>query len=639
MDFSGGCMEHKLKITYFKPERQGVYPIDGGYRFAAEMQIAEDCGVILYDGEGKKIRVPFSREGKRGALYGVEITGELFDRYNYYDGRTVFTDPYARGVAGLEHFGAFGDRPRHTYGRLYRDSFDWQGDEPLLTPYEDTIIYGLNVRGFTMHKSSGVKHRGTFEGVAQKVTYLKELGVTAVELLPAYEYDECMYLTEYMPSVMAEHLPEKEGADRKVKRLNCWGFQKGFYFSPKASYAAQRPDISFKKMVRDLHQNGIEVLMQFYFPPELNESYVLEVLKYWVVEYHVDGFRLNGFHIPYEVIAREPLLKETKIHSSYLPVDEIYRDGPPLWRHLAIDNGNFKNDMRRFLKGDENLINQVMYYQRNNPANYGVINYLADYDGFSLFDCVSYERKHNEANGEDNRDGADANYTWNCGVEGKSRKKSIMDLRMRQIKNGLCFLFLSQGVPYLFGGDERGCTRQGNNNAYCHDNETAWINWKCSQFQEEILTFTRFIIGLRKMHPILHRREEFQIMDSLGCGYPDISYHGTEAWRPDVSYISRMVGILLCGRYIQPKEDNSFYIAYNMHWETHMLALPKLPKGKKWVKIMSTAAQDSQQEELCGELKIAVKGRSVSLYCVQQEAITKKSGRKTAGKHESVEAF
>lgn len=632
-------MKQNVDITYYKPEKQGVYPVDGGYCFAAEMQTAEECGVILYNKEGKRTRIPFSREGKRGTLYGIKVIGGSFDRYNYYEGKTVYTDTYARGVVGLEHFGAFGDKPRSTYGRLYNDSFDWQGDEQLLTPYENTIIYGLNVRGFTMHKSSGVKHRGTFEGIAEKISYLKELGITAVELLPAYEYDECMYISAHAPSTMEEAIQNCTVPDQKIKRLNCWGFQKGFYFSPKASYAAERPDISFKKMVKALHENGIEVMMQFYFPPELTESYVLEVLKYWVIEYHVDGFRLNGFHIPYMVIAQEPLLKETKIHSVYLPVDEIYKERLPLMRHLAIDNGNFKNDMRRFLKGDENLINQVMYYQRNNPVSYGVVNYLADYDGFSLFDCVSYERKHNEANGEDNRDGTENNYTWNCGVEGRSRKKSIMDLRLRQMKNSLCFLFLSQGIPYLFSGDERACTRQGNNNAYCHDNDTSWINWRSSQFQEEVLSFARFIINMRMEHPILHRKEEFQIMDSLGCGYPDISYHGAEAWRPDVSYISRMVGILLCGKYIQPMEDNSFYIAYNMHWETHLLALPKLSKGKKWVKIMSTAAEDSQTEELSDELKIRIKGRSVSVYIVRNEEVKKKSRRKMAGKNESLDAF
>lgn len=612
-------MDQNLKISYFKPEKQGVYPIDGGYCFATEIQTTEECGVILYGSKGRKMRIPFSREGKRGALYGVMVTGGVFERYNYYKGKTVYTDPYAKGVVGLERFGAFGDKPRHTFGRLYTDSYDWQRDSFPLTPYEDTIIYGLNVRGFTMHKSSGVKHRGTFEGIVEKIPYLKRLGITAVELLPAYEYDECMYDTEYAPATMEEAIQNCTKPGRKAKRLNCWGFQKGFYFSPKASYAVERPDISFKNMVRELHRSGLEILMQFYFPPELSESYILEILKYWVVEYHVDGFRLNGFQIPYKLIAQEPLLRETKIHSAYLPVDEIYKDSRPLMRHLAIDNGNFKNDMRRFLKGDENLINQMMYYQRNNPSNYAVINYLADYDGFSLFDCVSYERKHNEANGEDNRDGADINYTWNCGVEGKSRKKSIMSLRLRQVKNGICFLFLSQGTPYIFSGDEMACTRGGNNNAYCQDNETAWINWTMNPFQEEVFFFTRYLISIRKNHPILHRRKDFQIMDSLGCGYPDISYHGTEAWRPDVSYISRMIGILLCGKYIQPKEDHSFYIAYNMHWEEHSLALPKLPKDKSWMKVLSTVAEEPQREALDDDLKIKVKGRSVSVYMVQNE--------------------
>lgn len=613
-------MEQNMQITYFKPEKQGVYPVDGGYAFAIEARSPENCGLVLYEKNGRTARVPFSKEGKRGALYGVRIEGKKlpFTEYNYYEGERVYTDPYAKRVSGLERFGSFGEKKRETRGVLGRGDFDWEGDQPLSIPYRDTILYGLNVRGFTMSKSSGVKHRGTFEGVMEKADYLKDLGVTAVELMPAYEYDECMYLAPGAARTMEEALQNLSLPGETEKRLNCWGYQKGFYFAPKASYSADRPELSFKRLVKTLHQKGIEVIMQFYFPPELPQSYILEVLKYWVVEYHIDGAHLCGFHIPYVMIAQDALLKETKIRCDYFPTEELYGAEPPAYRNLAFNNGGFRNDMRRFLKGDENLINQLFFYQKNNPMHHAVVNFLADYDGFSLFDSVAYERKHNEKNGEDNRDGSELNYTWNCGAEGESRKKAVQELRLKQIKNGLALLFLSQGVPYLFSGDEFANTRYGNNNAYCQDNDTWNIKWKTNRFSGEVLSFTKELIALRKSHPVLHREEELKVMDSIGCGYPDISYHGTEAWRPDTSYISRMAGIMLCGQYVKEQPDDSFYLAVNMHWQPHELALPKLHGGLVWERVFTTSGEAESVPS--GENKVAAAQRSVALYRTKKDA-------------------
>ena len=638
-------MKHNIQITYFKPDRQGVYSIDGGFLFATEIEFSEECGLILYEQDNRETRIPFSKEGKRGTLYGIKVEGKdlPFVSYNYYDGDRIFTDPYAKVITGLETFGEYGNGQRETRGILHLEPFDWEGDGPLLTPYEDTIIYGLNVRGFTMHQSSGIRHKGTFEGITEKINYLKKLGITAIELMPAYEYDECMYLTDLSVQTMENALTNGV-AEKKVScRLNCWGYQRGFYFAPKSAYGTDKPDISFKKMVKLLHKNGIEVMMQFYFPSGLKQTYILEVLRYWVTEYHIDGMRLCGFQVPLTMIAQDPLLKETKIRSAYFPMDEIYGQEIPVYKNLAADNGNFRNDMRRYLKGDENLINQVLAYQKSNPDNHAVINYLADYDGFSLFDSVSYERKHNEANGEDNRDGTDSNFSWNCGIEGESRKKAICQLRMKQIKNGLSFLFLSQGVPYLFSGDEMANTRFGNNNAYCQDNETGWIKWKNSKFSNEIINFTAALIALRKKHPILHMKKELKIMDTLGNGYPDISYHGSEAWRPDTGYTSRMTGIMLCGDYVKDKADDFLYIAYNMHWEKHELALPKLPKGMKWEKVFATAKEE-QKDMVSDENKILISERSILLYRSEtdkayEEKPRRRFKRKTAGKNESVATF
>lgn len=637
-------MEQNIQITYFKPEKQGVYPLKDGYDFCTESETAEQSGLILYDQKGKITRIPFSKEGKRGALYGIRIEGENlpFAEYNYYKDQEVFTDSYAKRISGWENFGVFGETKRKTRGVLQRCEFDWEGDIPLAVPYRDTIIYGLNVRAFTMHKSSGVKHKGTFEGIVEKIDYLKKLGITAIELMPAYEFDECMYLSAGKAASMEEAARNCNILQEGEKKTNCWGYQEGFYFAPKASYSAENPVISFKKLVKALHKNGIEILMQFYFPPDLKNTSVLEILKYWVIEYHIDGVKLCGFNIPFETIGRDPLLRETKIICDYFPVEKLYGDKKPGYRNIAFPNGNFRNDMRRFLKGDENLINQFIFYQRNNPADHAVINSMADYDGFSLFDCVAYERKHNEENGEANRDGTDYNFSWNCGAEGESRKKSIVELRGRQIRNALSFLFLSQGVPYLFSGDELGNTRFGNNNAYCQDNETWNIKWKTNKFSDEILNFARMLIAMRKAHPILHLEKQLKIMDSLGCGFPDISYHGTEAWRPDTSYISRMVGIMLCGKYVKEQEDNSFYIVYNMHWQPHALALPKLPRGIKWEKIVSTAKGNGDLPA-ADKNKAFAEGRSVSVFISKKdEEYWKEEGkekRKIVKKNESLETL
>lgn len=627
-------MRKNWKITYFKPDRQGVFPASDSVSFATDLMTDKECGVILYGRKGEEWRYPFSKEGKIGNLYGLRIEGEGINNYtyNFFDGGQVVTDPYAREIHGLEKWGGSSEKRKTVCGLSCCQDFDWQQDGPPMVPLSESVIYGLNVRAFTMHKSSGVKHKGTFEGVIEKIPYLKELGITAVELMPCYEYDECMFPEEAQsryPALEAVQLisPCPKEPEGKL-RLNCWGYQKGFYFVPKAAYCAGKsPIISFKTLVRELHKNGMEVIMQFYFPPDVRQLYMLDVLKYWVREYHIDGVRMGGFHIPYRLLAEEPALKNTKIWCSYLPREELPETSPGAFKNFLSDNGGYRYDMRRFLKGDEGMLNQVLFYQRHNPKEHGVVNYLADYDGFSLYDCVCYEKKHNQANGEDNRDGADMNFTWNCGVEGDTRKKPIQALRLRQVKNALSFIFLSQGIPFLFSGDEFGNSRAGNNNCYCQDNETGWVKWKNNHFSRELLSYTRFLARLRKEHPILHMEEELQAMDLKGCGYPDISYHGVEAWRADLSYYSRMMGIALCGRYAPSGEDDSLYIAFNMHWEPHKMALPKPEKGKEWVKLSDSSLPVTDPSSTAGlhrdcpgrDFVITVAGRSVAIYKTREK--------------------
>ncbi len=598
-----------IKTTYFKPHKPGVVPTEHGFRFSTEFENSEeDCGIILYHKNKEKARFSFCKEGSVGTLYGIELHGENLDEdtYNYYCGDTVYTDEYATAITGLESFGQKHDSCIR--GSFKQFSFDWENDKNPEIPYEDTIIYGLNVRGFTMHKSSGVKHRGTFEGIIEKIDYLKELGVTTLELMPCYEFDETdMKPLKYSSNPM-EHASGLAKAEAS-SRMNCWGFQKGYYFVPKASYSAGIPQLSFKTMVRELHKAGLEVMMHFYFPQDIRQLYIMDVLKYWLEEYHVDGFRLSGFHLPYRMILEDAMLKHSKIRFTYVPEEDMECLKNVSFRNIAVDNGNFKNDIRRFLKGDEGLINDFITYQRKNSDLYGLVNYLSDYDGFSLMDMVSYERKHNEANGENNTDGTDYNYSWNCGIEGETRKKAICQLRRKQIKNAICFLMFSQGVPFLFSGDEFGNSRSGNNNAYCQDNDIFWIKWRDTQESRNLLAFTKSAIAFRKQHRILHQKRLLKVMDSLGCGYPDISYHGQEAWRPDLSYVSRMVNIFLCGLY-ESKTASSLYIAYNMHWESHPVALPKLPKNQTWKRVFMTEENTVESEHP----SVMVPARSILIY-------------------------
>ena len=623
-------MSKDWKITYFKPDRPGVFYKKGSVCFAADLGGSKDCGIIFYHKTGEEKRIPFDTAvGVNGTLAGMEVKvcekEELC--YNYYMDELVITDPYAPKIKGLEIWGDAKSAPRETVGCILSKTFDWQGDQPLRIPYENSIIYGLDVRSYTMHKSAGIKHNGTYEGLTEKIPYLKSLGITAVELLPCYEYEECMISEEQLPEYAKPQNPLLQTESEKDVRLNCWGFQEGYYFAPKASYSAiGDPVESFKSLVHKMHKSGIEVLMQFYFPPEIKALYILDILKFWVKEYHVDGFRLSGVALPYRILTEDPVLKYTKIRFQYLPKEDTAKAGMPM-RNLAVDNSGFFADMRKYLKGDEGMIGNVIAHQKYNPKTFGSINFITDYNSFSLYDMVSYECKHNEANGEENKDGSDFNYSWNCGVEGESRKKSVLQLRIKQMKNALALLLLSQGTPYLFGGDELANTRFGNNNPYCQDNEMGWIKWKETKVSKEILEYTKSLIRLRKSNKILHMPEELKVADARGCGMPDISYHGVEAWRPDLGHMSRMIGIMLCGLYAG--EEDSLYIGSNMHWEAHEMALPKLPKDLTWVKIWDTAqAQQMTEAGIAGlDLMVNVDARSVVIYRTKKIPTTPKKQR------------
>lgn len=624
----------------FQPEGMHISAV---FEHTDKNSIHKETGVLLYDKKHKGgIQIPFPKENRVGSVYSMLLRGyqERDCSYLFYQGDHFFQDPHCRQIENPHRYGAV--KKSLPKCKVNDSLYDWEGDCQPHIPYEDTIFYSLHVRGFTKHRSSNVKCKGTYAGIVEKIPYLKELGITSILLMPAYEFDEILLQEKSTQSMSMEQAAESymhkipaqtdDTAKEHTYKINYWGYQKGLYYIPKSGYAYSKDAVTeYKNMVKSMHQNGIEVLMQFYFPPDISAIEMTEIMKYWVLEYHIDGFHVMGVDLPVDLFLQEPLLTETKLLTEQqytLRGHTSMMNG----RYLGWMNDGFLYDIRRFLKGDDNMINSLLFHIRNNCPEAGVVNSVARWDGFRLADLVSYDRKHNEANGENNQDGTDYNCSWNCGTEGRSRKKSILELRTRQMKNAMSLLFLSQGTPLLYSGDEFGNTQEGNNNPYCQDNATAWIKWNQKENGRELLDYTKMLIQLRTKHPILHNATPLKGMDTLSCGYPDISFHGREAWRPDTSPFSRSVGIMYCGYYGQIngiKDDTLFYIGINMHWESHYLGLPQPPKGKMWTLLSSTFPHDDAcpvSEGSSQEVKIAP--RTIEIYtlkdCPIEEAVKSK---------------
>lgn len=535
-------------------------------------------------------RIKFSSEMRIGDVWNLTLEGGNWDHLEYQlevDGE-LKADPYGTGFTGREHWGDLEQAVQVPRCRLAEPEFDWEQDRPPELPFEELILYRIHVRGLTEHPSSRVRHKGTFRGVAEKIPYMKELGATGVEMMPPVEFQEVE-----IPKADSRNPYQKE-TGRKPEptgKLNYWGYAPSYYFAPKAAFGSGRTAVEteIKQLVKELHKNGMELVIELYFSGEESAAFVLDVLRFWVREYHVDGIHLVG-HGDWAAAASDPYLSRTKLFAT------AWGDVPgETNRHLGEYNDGFLVDMRRLLKGDEDQLNALIFRNRRNPKSCGVINYMAHTNGFTMMDMVSYDRKHNEDNGEDNRDGTDYNYSWNCGAEGPSRKRKVKADRRRQIRNALVLLFLSQGTPLLLAGDEFGNTKKGNNNSYCQDNEISWLNWNQLKTNRDIYEFARFMIQLRKDHPVFRMPQEPVNTDYLACGLPDLSYHGVNAWKPEFENYRRQLGMLYCGAYgkrVDGRKDDDFYVIYNMHWEPHEFALPRAKKPKKWRLCADTAADE-----------------------------------------------
>lgn len=586
----------KMTVKPGMPYPMGASKTMEGIQYTVEIQegSAKQCALCFFDGESEReeLRIDLHDYRVKGSIYSVIISKPDITElgYQYRVNGEPIADPYSKALYHCHHSEHTKQSTREgVISRVCNDAFDWQSTQSPGLSYENVIMYSLHVRGFTKHTSSGITAKGTFQGIIEKIPYLLDLGINQIELLPAYEFRE-VHTEADEPK---DGRPKYTDSQAVTPKRNYWGFTEGLYFVPKCSYAYTDDSVTeFMSMVRALHQAGIEIIMQFYFPKRVNRNLVLDCLKYWVAVYHIDGFHLKGENLPISLIASNPMFSETKIYCHDFDIATIFGRNPlPSYKNLGEYSSGFMYDMRRFLKSDEDMVQTFAYRMRRIPKETGIINYITEYEGFTLYDMVSYDFKHNEENGEENRDGNNYNYSWNCGIEGETRKKAILDLRKKQMKNALVFLLLSQGTPMLLSGDEMANTQNGNNNPYCQDNSIAWVQWKNTNFSEDIQKFVKALIKLRKQHPILRNPNEFRIMDYISCGYPDLSYHSELPWYPKFENHIRHLGVMMCGKYAKTdhrKDDNFFYFAFNMHWNSHNFGLPKLPKGMKWYQKIHT---------------------------------------------------
>lgn len=610
-----------LLIHEGNPMLPGATKVSGGINFAVEVPADEEASLILYHkGEAEPVEeIPFTEANRTGRMCAMMVSGfkpEQYE-YNFRIDTKVCQDPYAYGLTGREAFGKITDKEDEHKIRcsfLNTKGYNWMGDAAPKIPYQDMLLYKIHVRGYTRQAKISPKKRGTFAGLTEMIPYWKELGINAIELMPCYEFMEKSVAESGKVMIQQKH---------QKGRINYWGYQPGFYFAPKSAYCATRkPQKEFCDMVRAFHEAGIECIMEMYFPADTAPMKALYALWFWKKYYHVDGFHLVGDGVPKELIERDPFLYGVKKMFSDISGQ------PDKENMLAEYNRGFMQDMRRLLKSDEGMIAGAQFHIKRNTGDFGTINYMASQDGFTLYDTVTYNYRHNEANGEENHDGSDYNYSWNCGVEGATRKQAIRRLREQQLRNAFLMLLLSQGTPMLYGGDEFGNSQGGNNNAWCQDNSTGWTDWKSFKKQEKLFSFVKKAIEFRKEHPILHMPDELRNVDYMAKGFPDISFHGERAWFLNMENTSRLIGIMYCGDYAERADgtkDDFLYIGYNFHWEERKIALPNLPDGVTWRKIVDTSDQEEEkwfrEDSVSYKKVIDINPRTIVVLVARQEEV------------------
>jgi glycogen operon protein len=615
---------------------------------------------------------------KPGAHYAYRVDGprDVHRQGFRYNPKKVLIDPYSRGNSDTlwNRNKALGtdDNLAGSMRSVVIDvkDYDWEGDRAINRPWNQVIVYEMHVGGFTRHPSSGVRYPGTFRGIMEKIPYLKELGITTVEFLPIMEFDQKEVLRQK---------PDGSGV-----LTNYWGYSTIGFFAPENSYCVAPTEAAhvreFRDMVKALHRAGIGVILDVVFNhtnegnhlgPTINfkglcnevyyhlvprdrqyymdysgcgntlncnhpivEKLITEALEYWVNEMHVDGFRFDegsifargqdGAPMAYPPVVWNIELSEalldTKIVAEAWDAAGLYQIGYYPGYRWAEWNGRFRDDIRRFVKGDPGLLGAVAgrisgspdIYQASGHLPTNSVNFVTCHDGFTLHDLVSYDSKHNEANGEGNRDGNDDNLSWNCGVEGKTADPTVRALRERQMKNFATILLLSQGVPMITMGDEVCRTQQGNNNAYCQDNEISWFDWGLVKNNQHMFRFWKLLIQFRKQNASLHR-SRFFTGKTNNRGLGDISCHGCKLFSPGWEDPNgRSVAFTVAGL----GTDADIHMMFNMFWETLEFEIPPV-KGRRWYLAVDTAENspsdflESGQEKLIAGNRVQVQGRSV----------------------------
>jgi len=594
----------------------GVCEAEGGYIFTFAGEKEQECYIRIYNKANQLVeRILAPKSYCMGAVRSVFV-GSLKEkelRYNYEIDGEIITDIYADKIIGREVWNdAKREEKQYTvYCGKENQEFDWEEDDFPEVPKREMVMYKLHTRGFSMDGGAKGKKRGTFAAIADKLDYLKELGVTTVELMPVYEFEEIVLeekpaMPAYIKWQASEQdviLPDDGGI--KAVGLNYWGYGPGNYFAAKASYASTgNASKELKELIKQMHKKGIECVLEMSFPNGTNQNVILSILRFWVREYHVDGFHLLGDSVPVKVVCQDRFLSRTKLFCNtyaeeYYHIDKNYPN-------LYVYNDDYLYPARKLLNHMGGTLEEFANQQKKQSKNVGFVNYIANNNGFTLMDVFSYQSKHNEANGENNADGNDWNFSNNYGVEGKSGKRYVVELRKKQILNAFTMQFMAQGVPLIWAGDEMCNTQSGNNNAYCQDNKVSWLNWKKDEKNVWLTSFIGKLAAFRKEHPIVAFDEPMHMNDYGRKGCPDMSYHGASAWLSGFYQQNTAFGIMYCGDYVKKdngENDDYIYVGYNFHSGLNHLALPKLPNKKKWYMVMNTLNAESPflEKEVCLE--------------------------------------
>lgn len=680
----------KIRPGFFR--MYGACVASNGVSFTINSHGATRCTLLLFKPQAPKpyARIPFLDSYRIGDTYSMLVFDIKPDEFEYafsFDGpyepakgllfneENVLLDPYSRAVTGQRKWGEKpeGGKDFEYRARVVKSSFDWGNIKQLEQPFEDLVIYEIHVRGYTKDKSSGVSAPGTFAGLKDKIPYLKDLGINAVELMPIFEFDEM----------------ESARVVDGVQLYNYWGYNTVSFFAPNTSYAFNEEHNhegdELKSLIKALKENGIEVILDVVFnhTAEGNEmgpcfsfkgidnnvyymltpdahyynfsgcgnvmncnhpvvrNFIIDCLRHWAIEYRVDGFRFdlasilgrdqNGAPMAnppiLESLAFDPVLGKMKLIAEAWDAGGLYQVGSfPSWNRWAEWNGRYRDDMRSFLKGDDGMAGNAItritgsrdLYSPESRGHKASVNFLTCHDGFTLYDLYSYNEKHNEKNGWNNTDGDNNGHSWNCGAEGETDDPNVNGLRRRLIKNAFAALLCSRGPAMFFAGDEFCNTQFGNNNAYCQDNIISWLDWSRLEEFKEIHDFVRHMIQFRKEHPILRKMTK-----PSSCQFPEISVHNGTPFNASTDYKTKLIGIMYAGRNEEDTEDDIVFYCMNAYWEPLVMQLPVLPNGKHWHVDTNTNAEYfdgedfTEKTELLGVNTIRVPARTTIILVAE----------------------